>query len=91
MYVKFDDERAGRERMLSDKFARENGVVPLEKITTEFRTNKRKFSSLIIKRTQFPLILAWACTCHRVQSLTLNKIIVNKAKDIQLWSVVCCH
>ena len=36
-----------------------------------------KNSSPVIKRTQYPLMLGWGCTVHKVQGLSLNKIVVS--------------
>ena len=38
--------------------------------------SKYKSASPAVKRTQFSLVLSWACTVHRVQGLTLTSAVV---------------
>ena len=77
VYDKFDDERAGRITIdkSADLYATMNNVVPIVLVKIKIRPGKP--SSPEIQRIQFPLTLAWACTVHKVQGLTLENIVVS--------------
>ena len=47
------------------------------RITIDIKTLAKKEAAPITKRTQFPLALSWACTVHKVQGLSLNKIVIS--------------
>ena len=79
IFVKFDDSNAGASavRNSSSTFARDNNVVPIQPVLTRIKVRPGKPSSPEIQRLQFPLILAWPCTVHKVQGLTLDNIVVS--------------
>ena len=62
--------------MLSDHFAKQNCFVPLQKCDADIPICKGSISP-IIKRTQFPLMLSWACAIHKVQVLSLEEGVVH--------------
>ena len=78
IYIKFDDERAGNAliQISGDSFAQQNKVVPIEPVLSKIKVHPGKPSSLELQRIQFPVTLAWACTIHKVQGLSL----------LQLWT-----
>ena len=50
--------------------------VPVEKCEADILI-KKGLASPFIKRTQFPLTLAWICTVHKVQGLSLQQGIID--------------
>ena len=77
IYVKFDDAKAGLKIMSTGFFAKQNSCAPIEKTESSIRIPSKSGVPPVIRRTQFPLMLAWACTVHKVQGLTLEEIVVN--------------
>ena len=79
LYIKFDDLNAGKHLINThgNPFARENKVVPIEPVLAKIKIRPGKTSSPEIQRVQFPVTLAWACTVHKVQGLTLERVVVN--------------
>ena len=63
VHVKFDSEKAGKKRKM------QNNAVPIE------RTEENMSGQKGVVRRQFPLKLAWACTVHKVQGMTVNEIV----------------
>ena len=79
VYPKFQGPLVERNAMLSDHFPQQNCFVPLQKYDADIPICKGSISP-IIRRTQFPLILSWACTIHKVQGLS-PEISIYKSKQ----------
>ena len=61
----------------NDLKSRNNMWVPIKKEVTSIYLNKYKITSPAINRTQFPLMLSWTCTVHKVQDLSLNSAVIS--------------
>ncbi len=79
LYIKFDDENAGKTLTNSsaNSFARENHLVPIEPVLAKIKIRPGKPSSPEIHRIHFPVALSWACTVRKVRGLTLENVVVS--------------
>ncbi|XP_057316850.1 uncharacterized protein LOC130657876 [Hydractinia symbiolongicarpus] len=76
IYLKMEDIYTGLKAMRTDPYAIQENVVPINRVEKEIKFNKHNPSSPSMKRLQFPLMLSWACTVHKVQGKKFDKIVV---------------
>ena len=75
IYIKFDDAGAGQKKINKNTFKKQHSWLPVEKFEAVIKL--RANSYVVIKRTQFPIMLAWACTVRKVEGLSLPKVVVS--------------
>ncbi|XP_073696195.1 uncharacterized protein [Garra rufa] len=75
IYIEFDKEQVGKEARAKNPCLKPG----LEK-ATPIEPEEEKVTSSGDVRRQFPIRLAWACTVHKVQGLTVDKAVVSMKK-----------
>lgn len=74
--VLFDNQINDR-RNATQELSQKNNAIPIEQLHHQFIIHGRH-----IVRVQFPLILCYACTIHKVQGMSLDKICVDIGPDV---------
>ena len=74
IYFILYNQIAGQQAIQSDISARQRNWLPIQKYETTVLIKKNKPP---IKRTQFPLVLSWSCTVHKVQGLSLSDGVIS--------------
>ena len=71
VFVSFDGKNVGVQTAMKSTYKMPNNdsAVPIERNTSHFFGKNRKTE---ITRQQFPLVLCWGATIHRVQGLAIS-------------------
>ena len=75
--VQLDDPKAGREARRKYKSVLKDWPDATPIVREEVKFKVGKYGVAEVARRQFPLRLSWACNIHKVQGLTLSKIVVS--------------
>ena len=81
--VRFDSDRVGKEARAKSLYKRVDArAVPISKCEVSFRAKRiDSDNSVNVIRKQFPLVLSWAVTIHKVQGMTMDSIVVDMSSD----------
>ena len=80
IYVQFDENSAGLMKIKTDLLAKQHCWVAIDKTESKIKVKLNKDTCPVIQSTQFPLMLSWACTSHKVQGLSLDSAVVSFKK-----------
>jgi ATP-dependent DNA helicase PIF1 len=75
IHVLFDDPNVGRLNCANRTLS--HNPIPIECVQFEFSFGGRQ-----IVRMQFPLVLSWGCTVHKVQGLSLDRAAIHLGSDV---------
>ena len=88
IYLKFDELLVGKQLIFGDFYSSTHQVVQVNRVESHISLT-RKNNLHMIRRTQFSLMLAYACTIHKVQGLTIpNTVLVFDLKNKNLLIMV---
>ena len=77
LYMRFMDDKAGLRLKRTDSYAQSNNCVPIKKVETEVCLRSYRGANIVFKRTQFPLMLSYGATIHKVQGQQFPKALVS--------------
>ena len=79
--VLFDNCKVGR----MTRNSTEHAPTMLHSVTSTFKSRNGR---LRLERYQYPIVLAWAVTIHKVQGLSLDTAVMDLGKDVFAHGIV---
>ena len=81
--VRFDSERVGKQAKTRSLYRNiDASAVPISKSEVSFRTKRTDNENTVnVNRKQFSLVLSWAVTIHKVQGMTMDRIVVDITRE----------